>query len=87
MYRRIHWAVETGLHYRRDVTFREDATRMTIGAAGRILATVHNLVIGLIKRTGHHNAAKARRYFEGHISEAFALLLTVKSPSSIAVLG
>jgi predicted transposase YbfD/YdcC len=48
-FRRGHWFVETGLHYRRDVTFREDATRMTIGAAGRILATVKYLVIGLIK--------------------------------------
>jgi predicted transposase YbfD/YdcC len=81
LFRRSHWGVETGLHYRRDVTFREDSTRMTIGAAGRILATVHNLVIGLIKRAGYQNAAKARRYYEGHISEAFALLLTVKCPS------
>lgn len=81
LFRRNHWGVETGLHYRRDVTFREDATRMTIGAAGKILATVHNLVIGLIKRSGYANAAKARRYFEGHLAEAFALLLTVKCPS------
>jgi predicted transposase YbfD/YdcC len=75
-FRRQHWSVETGLHYRRDVTFREDATRMTIAAAGRILATIHNLVIGLIKRAGHSNAAKARRYYEGHIAEAFGLLLS-----------
>jgi predicted transposase YbfD/YdcC len=81
LFRRKHWGVETGLHYRRDVTFREDATRMTIGAAGRILATVHNLVIGLIKRDGHNNAAKARRYYDGHIAEAFSLLLTAKLPS------
>jgi predicted transposase YbfD/YdcC len=78
LFRRMHWGVETGLHYRRDVTFREDATRMTIGAAGRILATVHNLVIGLIKRAGHNNAAKARRHYDGHIAEAFDLLLTAK---------
>ena len=77
-YRRQHWLVETGLHYRRDVTFREDATRMTIAAAGRILATIHNLIIGLIKRAGHTNAAKARRYYEGHIAEAFDLLLSAK---------
>lgn len=77
-YRRQHWLVETGLHYRRDVTFREDATRMTIASAGRILATIHNLIIGLIKRAGHSNAAKARRYYEGHIPEAFALLLSAK---------
>jgi predicted transposase YbfD/YdcC len=79
--RRDHWSVETSLHYRRDVTFREDATRMTIGAAGRILATVHNLVIGLIKRAGFSNAAKARRHYDGHIQEAFALLITVNRPS------
>lgn len=80
-FRRKHWGVETGLHYRRDVTFREDSTRMTIGAAGRVLATVHNLVIGLIKRHGYTNAAKARRYYDGHITEAFSLLTTVKHPS------
>jgi len=80
-FRRGHWFVETGLHYRRDVTFREDATRMTSGAAGRILATVNNLVIGLIKRAGHSNAAKARRHYDGHIAEAFDLLLTAKRVS------
>ena len=52
--RRQHWLIETGLHYRRDVTFHEDATRMTIGAAGRILAIVHNLVLGLLKKAGFH---------------------------------
>jgi predicted transposase YbfD/YdcC len=79
--RRQHWRVETSLHYRRDVTFREDATRMTIGAAGRILATVHNLVLGLIQRAGYNNAAQARRYYEGHIEGAFALLTTGLSRS------
>jgi predicted transposase YbfD/YdcC len=79
--RRKHWLVETGLHYRRDVTFHEDATRMTIGAAGRILATVHNLVLSLIKRAGYKNAAQARRYFEGHIDLAFCLLTSVNSRS------
>lgn len=80
--RRKHWFIETGLHYRRDVTFREDATRMTIGPSGRILATVHNLVIGLIKRAGYDNAAKARRYYEGHIDQAFSLLISTGRRSS-----
>lgn len=79
--RRKHWLIETGLHYRRDVTFQEDATRMTIGAAGRILVTIHNLLIGLIKRADFNNAAKARRYFEGHLKEAFALLTATPSLS------
>jgi predicted transposase YbfD/YdcC len=72
--RRAHWQIETGLHYRRDVTFHEDATRMTVGAAARILSIVHDLVLGLLKRAGFSNAAKGRRWFEGHLLEAFALL-------------
>jgi len=79
--RRQYWLIETGLHYRRDVTFKEDATRMTIGSAGRILASMHNLLIGLVKKAGYTNAAKARRYFEGHIQEAFSLLTTAPSLS------
>lgn len=77
--RRRHWLIETGLHYRRDVTFREDATRMTKGAAGQILATVHNLVLALIMQAGFHNAARARRWFAGHIDQAFALLVSGNS--------
>jgi predicted transposase YbfD/YdcC len=73
--RRKHWHIETGLFYRRDVTFREDATRMTKGAAGRILATIHNVVLALIKQAGFQNAAQARRWFDGHIDQAFALLV------------
>ena len=78
-YRRQHWFIETGLHYRRDVTFKEDATRMTKAAVGRIVATIHNLVISLIKRAGYSNAAKARRWFAGHLDQAFALLTTTCS--------
>ena len=78
-FRRQHWFIETGLHYRRDVTFKEDATRMTKAGVGRIVAIIHNLVITLIKRAGYSNAAKARRWFAGHIDEAFALLTTTHS--------
>jgi len=73
--RRSHWLIETGLHYRRDVTFHEDATRMTLGPAGRILSLIHDLVLGLLKTAGFTNAAQGRRWFAGHLSQAFALLV------------
>ena len=73
--RRSHWGIETGSHYRRDVTFIEDALRMTVGDTGKVIACIHNLVISLIKQAGHENVAKARRYYDGHLSEAFKLLL------------
>ena len=79
--RRYHWLIETGLHYRRDVTFQEDATRMTLGAAGHILSIIHDLVLGLLKTAGFTNAAQGRRWFDGHLQEAWALLLGQTTPS------
>jgi len=74
--RRAHWGIETGLHYRRDVTLREDATRMTVGNTGKVMASLNNLVLALIRQAGFHNAAQARRWFAAHLSQAFALLTT-----------
>jgi predicted transposase YbfD/YdcC len=74
--RRAHWGIETGSHYRRDVTLKEDATRFTIGQGARVLATIHNLILALIRQSGFLNAAQARRFFAAHLSHAFSLLVT-----------
>ncbi len=75
-FRREHWGIETGLHYRRDVTFKEDAMRMTIGNIGKVMASINNLVIALIHQVNFQNAAQARGWFAAHLLEAFALLTT-----------
>jgi len=72
--RRAHWGIETGLHGRRDVIFKEDATRMTGGDAGKVMASINNLVIALTRQAKFQNTAQARRWFAAHISEAFLLL-------------
>lgn len=74
--RRTHWGIETGLHYRRDVTLKEDATRMTTGQMGKVMASLNNLVLALIRQAHFQNAAQARRWFAAHIHKAFALLTT-----------
>jgi predicted transposase YbfD/YdcC len=74
--RRAHWGIETGLHYRRDVTLKEDATRMTVGNTGKVMASLNNLVLALIKQAEFENAAHARRWFAAHIPQAFRLLTT-----------
>ena len=79
--RRSHWGIETGLHYRRDVTLKEDATRMTVGHLGKVMASMNNLILALIRQANFHNAAQARRWFAAHLSEAFALLVTPFSRS------
>jgi len=74
--RRMHWGVETKLHYRRDVTFHEDATRMTRPGAGRNLSVIHNLVLGIISHCGYRNAAEARRFFSANAKQAFQMTLS-----------
>lgn len=46
-FRRGHWAIESRLHYVRDVTFGEDASTVRTLHAPQNLATLRNLVIGL----------------------------------------
>jgi predicted transposase YbfD/YdcC len=72
--RRSHWGIETGLHYRRDFTFKEDATRMTVGNTGKVMASINNLVIALTRQAKFRNTAHARRWFAAHIPETFLLL-------------
>jgi predicted transposase YbfD/YdcC len=74
--RRAHWGIETGLHYRRDVTLKEDATRMTVGNTGKIMASINNLVLALIRQAGFYNSAQARRYFAAHLPRTVSLLTT-----------
>lgn len=74
--KRSYWLIENGLHYRRDVTFREDYTRMSHPHATRNLATTHNTILALFAQLGLRNAARARRYFDAHPELAFALLLS-----------
>jgi len=68
---RQYWGIESGLHYRRDVTLREDATRLTCSAAAENLAILNNLVIRLSLLHGERNLAKALRRFDAKPEEAF----------------
>ena len=54
---------------------------MTLGPAGHLLSMIHDLVLGLLKTAGFTNAAQGRRWFDGHLSEAFALLIGQKALS------
>lgn len=72
---REHWYIETGLHYRRDQTLREDWCQVRRGTAPHVLATVNNLIIGLLLRKGERNLARNRRRFNAFTHEALQLVL------------
>lgn len=72
---RGHWSIENSSHYVRDVTFGEDRSRLRTGSAPQILATLRNLAITLIHRSGSSQIAATRRHFASHPRKAFDLLL------------
>lgn len=73
---RSYWGIENGLHYRRDVTLREDRTRMTKGNTAQVMACLNNLVIGLVlTKTDYSYLPHARRYFDASPDKAFGLIL------------
>jgi predicted transposase YbfD/YdcC len=78
---RQYWGIETGLHYRRDVTLKEDATRLTLGNAGHIMAILNNALIGLCLQNGYRNLAQARRLFNARPQLALQLLCSAKAHS------
>jgi hypothetical protein len=47
---RTHWAIENKLHWRRDVSMNEDRCRVRAGA--RPLASLRNLALAMIRKTG-----------------------------------
>jgi len=63
-----HWGIENGLHYRRDVTLLEDATRMSNPKQAEVMAILNNFVIGLTSKLGFTSLAHAQRVFEARLT-------------------
>ena len=58
---RGHWGIENGLHWRRDVTWREDGSQIRCGNAPRVMASLRNIAITILRLEGETNIAKATR--------------------------
>lgn len=71
---RKHWQIENGLHYRRDVTFKEDSVRKKSINGGHIMAALNNLAIGILRKIGWQNIAQARRLYDAQIEKGLELI-------------
>ena len=49
---RDHWQIENCLFHVRDVTFKEDASRVRTGEAPKVMAELRNATLTLIRRSG-----------------------------------
>ena len=72
--RRQEWAIESELHYRRDMTLGEDACRCKHSPLAQAFAILNNLVIALLLRNRSTNAAQSQRYYAAHPDRALNLL-------------
>lgn len=59
---RGHWGIEDRLHWVRDVTYDEDRSQIRTGNGPRVMASLRNLAITILRLTGHTSIAAALRH-------------------------
>ena len=72
---REHWAIENRLHWRRDVTLREDHCQVRKGDAPRVLAVLNSFLLAVLDFLGVANVPQQMRLFDAHPLQAVRLLL------------
>jgi predicted transposase YbfD/YdcC len=73
---RQHWAIENRLHWRRDVTLREDHCQVRKGTAPRTLAVLNIFLLAVLDFIGVRNVPKHMRLFDAQPLLAVRLLLS-----------
>ena len=69
------YTIENRLHYRRDVTLREDDCQVCKGEAPRVLALLNSFLLALLDFLGVSNVPSQMRTFDAHPLKAVRLLL------------
>ncbi|MFB7668606.1 transposase [Kitasatospora sp. NPDC056138] len=59
---RSQWTIENRLHFVRDTTFAEDASKIRTGHGPENMATLRNLAINALRTAGHRNIAAGLRH-------------------------
>jgi predicted transposase YbfD/YdcC len=73
---RGHWEIENKLHWVRDVTYQEDKSLVRTGNAPRVMASLRNLAISILRMDGHSNIAAANRHHARDPQRTLKLLQT-----------
>jgi predicted transposase YbfD/YdcC len=71
---RDYWGIENGLHYRRDKSLQEDATRMACPNLAQAMAAINNLIVALILRHRWRYLPEARRHYNACLPDALKLV-------------
>jgi predicted transposase YbfD/YdcC len=69
-FKRKHWHVENRLHYRRDVTMREDASQIRTKGVPEVFAALNGGMLALMDHMDVKNVAKQMRHSCAHPDKA-----------------
>jgi predicted transposase YbfD/YdcC len=59
---RGHWAIEDRLHWVRDLDYDEDRSQVRTASSPRVMATMRNLAITILRLAGYASITAALRY-------------------------
>lgn len=71
---RSHWSIENSLHYVKDVTFHEDASRIRTGNAPTNFSIIRNIAINVLRRMNYNSFPQAIRMVGGDIYRLYHAL-------------
>lgn len=72
---RGHWSIENRVHHIRDTTYAEDASQIRTGTGPRVMATLRNIAIGVLRtQDGTTNIAAATRSLARRAEHLLSLL-------------
>lgn len=58
---RSHWEIENSLHWVKDVTLKEDASKIKMGNAPQNISTIKNISLNILRTNEYENMAQAMR--------------------------
>ena len=64
---RAHWAIENSLHWVKDVTFKEDDSKIRTQQAPQNISTLKNISINILRNNNYTNMASAQRLVSNNI--------------------
>jgi predicted transposase YbfD/YdcC len=72
---RSHWAIENSLHFVKDGTFKEDASKIITGNAPQNISTIKNISINILRTNQHTNMAQATRLVANDVKLLYDLII------------
>lgn len=72
---RSHWEIENSLHWVKDVTLKEDGSKIIMGNAPQNISTIKNIGINIFRTNKYNNIAQAMRLVANDIKTLYEIIV------------